>query len=357
VRAGRRNVALALAGFGALIALVKLARAIPSLTAHPHTPATVKWSLDGRLPPLNPDLTAHQHRSARGFHSAGSTAPPYSARGVWDDRTYRQTPLAPFNLGHGFIEESDAARVPTFCFTGAWPAHDLHGEDPASLVRLAFTHWSSITSLDPALETGIEFREVPTAPLPDGGAAGCAADIVVFWDAQAGAFGGGFFNHATRELHFDNSMSWFFQQRPRQGHPTGIRAGQWHFFSVALHEVGHSVGLVHQAHATCVMTPSVGQPPDVGGHRYFERIDLDSADGVRDLYSIPRALPAGGGVVAVPDGGGVDIPDGGGADIADGGGGGGKGPNCGSCSCSSAPVIALVAALVLRRRRPAHSGC
>lgn len=262
--------AVALATLVALLP-TRSADAFPSRTEHPDDAASIHWEKDG----TQDGSSAHNHNHNRSFGSWNSwSREPYTSSGCWDNRTFRYDRMGTFDEGHCFIDEAGGSdNLPKFFFSGSgWPA------EAQDRIRDAFAAWGAIDSDDDQLLTGIAFEEAASA---------AAADIEIFWENQNGAHGGGFWAWNTQELHFDNSLSWYFQADPMEGQPGGIQNGEWHFLSVALHEVGHSIGLEHQEDLD-LMDPTVGQPPEVAGHRYFVAPDIDSITGVRDLYSQPH---------------------------------------------------------------------
>lgn len=240
----------------------------PSLTGHVNQDNTIQWERDGSQ---NGD-TAHNHHSNNTFNGRASTAEPFSVQSCWDNRTNRLDTNGNFDNGHCFIDEGTATNRVRYRFVGAWNVN------AQARIREAFNIYSNVigTGINNA---GIAFVE----------AGGTAAEINIFWENQGGVNNGGFWRNADRELHFDNSMNWFFGLNPNEGLPGGIANNQWHFFTVMLHEVGHAVGFVHQLDGADVMNPPVGQPPNIAGHRYFIGLDGDTLNGVRSLYSQPEA--------------------------------------------------------------------
>ena len=261
--------------------------AIPSHTPHNHTDKTIQWEEDG----TKDGSTSHNHRSAYSFLGFGDTGEPYSAFAVWDDRDFRTDFDAVFSSGHGFVDETAADaianKIPRYFFSnasGVWP------EAAKARIRDAFNAWGAVASDKSKWRTGIAFQETAQA---------VNAEITLLWENIDDASNcGGSFNFVARTQSFDSSLNWDFNQDP-----TGIAATQWHFYSVALHEIGHIVGLFHQVDTGDVMRPSVGVPTGGAGAgvpatclggalagTFFMGIDPDSIEAVRDLYSIPTGL-------------------------------------------------------------------
>lgn len=88
--------------------------------------------------------------------------------------------------------------------------------------------------------------------------------------------------HAADVL-FPTTVRWAYQRRPRRG--------EYHFFSIALHEFGHAVGLDHEDRWQAVMNSSAS-PGSV------DPFTEDDKNGARHLY--PGTSRGGGGPGAVP---------------------------------------------------------
>ncbi len=237
----------------------------PPLTAHIHNAGNIQWERDG----TEDGSSAHNHRSNQDFGGDQIFTDPWSIDHCWDNTTYRLEEAGDFDDGHCFIDETNNANRVRYRFMGAWNAM------ARQRVVDAFDTFSGVVSDVNTLVTGVEFVEVAGA-----------SEIELFWENQGGAWGGGFWSDNARELHLDNSVNWFFGLNPMEGQPGGIQNGEWHFFSVVLHEVGHAVGFEHQTDLD-LMDPTVGEPPNIVGHRYFMGLDPDTLDGVRDIFSQP----------------------------------------------------------------------
>lgn len=64
------------------------------------------------------------------------------------------------------------------------------------------------------------------------------------------------------------------------------------FFTVALHETGHVVGLDHQTDADDIMKDDAGFKVRVKAGGAFRALSPDDINGARDLYSVPVPEPS-----------------------------------------------------------------
>jgi hypothetical protein len=138
-----------------------------------------------------------------------------------------------------------------------------------SVIRAAFTRWQSVAD--------ITFQEVPDAQ---------NVDIRVGW-SQLAAYGdigqavftytGGTaptFNPGTLVRLEDPSETWVASSTTATYLDTAST-----LYQVALHEIGHALGLAHSTDASAVMNPGAGP---------FNRdLDQTDIDGIRALYSAP----------------------------------------------------------------------
>jgi len=242
---------------------------VPAPDGHPHTcgetrfPAkfidgTVTWT-NATADPYDasgilqtPNNFCHNHHCNQGFggdkgNQKYSDRQSYDAYSCWDDRTYRRQSApypAFFERGHGFINEfPDAgggpASSPHYYFSpnqtdGTTPCNwDANATD---MISEAFLTWGGIESDELYLVTGINFE--PTSDPAQ-------ADITVFWQPYRYS---GVWRPTTRQLIFASNRTWYFPKNP-----LGTPIGQYHFFTIALHEVGHIVGLEDQCDTDDIM--------------------------------------------------------------------------------------------------------
>jgi hypothetical protein len=281
--------------------------AIPSNNAHQHTcgivghpqfvvNGTVTWTSssatwqNGNL--QNPDGTCHQHHDSDSFHDLSASDAPnpapgdylrkYSPYAVWDNRERREDDDGEFDVGHGFINEAATNDIPRYRFVDdarKW------GESEKALVDDAFSAWSSINSDRPDLVTGIAFQRVDSG----------SAEIEVSWvtmDGEGGDYAATTLLPLPIHVRFDVDEKWFFQKNP-----AGIGNDEIHFYTIALHEIGHVAGLDEQygpvgnerADNNDIMMGLLEPGPPPSGGPWFMAIDQESIDGIRDLYSIPAS--------------------------------------------------------------------
>lgn len=214
--------------------------------------------------------------------------------GVWLNRTnlnlwrHHQDAFVAQTQGviHGYIDESNSNSIPRFTFVGdVWQA-DPQAREAKRQIKKAFAEWSSLqagrsreTGL--RLKTGLEFRLVA----PTQSELNPRADIELHWNAlhyktAADTNRTLIPNGVTTNIRltFNASNNWWF------GKASKTPSNQMHFYSSALHEIGHIVGLWESNDPTSVMIFNRCSGPNGPA---FDHIDEGSKRVASALYSIP----------------------------------------------------------------------
>ena len=180
----------------------------------------------------------------------------------------------------GFPDVDPSSQV-AFTITCAWArdaltyafgagTDDIGGEEERQAVRRAFATWSAAVQ--------IAFREIGTGDSPDiriawtnanCGDTDMTGTVIAHADYPPGC---GFYGNALpRPLHFDDQENtWCI----------GMVAGQLDVETVALHEIGHLLGLAHSSIASAVMFPTIG------ANATNRALSPDDIEGIRRIYPI-----------------------------------------------------------------------
>jgi Matrixin len=269
--------------------LVDNSHAIPSLTPHLHNAQATTWN------PPGADDMSHQHRDNHELVStrfdvvvpAKDSEPAYGFAPVWvwDNRNERYDFAADSSLrdfGHGYIADGNDIRykfVHGENQAGDWNT-DIDAKAMKVVIKKAFETWMTAVNGDETntnnipIRIRIGFEEV---------AANQAADVIVTLGQVTGNNIGEYFPKA-KEMSFKYSAN-FWDYDPSDG----ITAQRSDFSYVALHEIGHLLGLDHYG-ADPLKNLMNGDvlPKGTKG----PGIDVGSLHGVKDMYAIAVPEPA-----------------------------------------------------------------
>src|SRR5262245_24797951 len=311
----RHGLQLAFIITAALLVDASSTFAIPILTPHPHrNPGTIDQDTTWinptdppeRIPdpdPDDPDHKMHQHRDRDPLTGGNGK---YIGQDVWDNREYRRGDLQP-EFGHGYMD------IPArYLLDGLVPA------DARTDFDSAVDQWETAVNGNEINVNGVPITiSINFDPVTSG-----AHEIDVFWrDIGAeDSFATAFWDRAATDFTFDSDPTIRFTdpgnmirlpgaaactptiQLPSAWYFGGVGAppnvtdnydicnadgsftastftfAAYDFYTIALHEIGHSWGLAH--FGTGIMRTDISsfvmRAPDGG-----------SIDGVKDLYAIP----------------------------------------------------------------------
>lgn len=274
-------------------------RVIQAVPVHLHTLQSITWCSGANIASCvaNPNLP-HQHYNTLRLWDAGLGIGQFDGYADWDNETFTPDANQEANFNHGFIVE-EVFPAPDFWFSdtgnvGVWTT------DPEAILARpritgAFGTWSNLEAgVSPVsglpLDTGILFLEAGNQ---------AAAEITIYWgtpaqypilvsnDAafcQVAAVCPGFPNHS---LFFSENTSWYFG-----ANAAGMPLNSVDLITVALHEIGHIVGLDHQNDTDDVMYTFAGDQARIAADAAFRALSADDMVGAYSLYSIPSPEPS-----------------------------------------------------------------
>uniref|UniRef100_A0A0K0EKB4 ZnMc domain-containing protein n=1 Tax=Strongyloides stercoralis TaxID=6248 RepID=A0A0K0EKB4_STRER len=150
---------------------------------------------------------------------------------------------------------------------------DMDTSDVRRVLQEAFNAWAEVTPL--------EFTEVSPSANPDikvKFARGDHGDSYPFNDGNGGVLAHAMFPE-TGLLHFDEDENWISMTNGRQ-----IPRGKVDLLSVAIHEIGHALGLSHSKNENSIMTPFYKEPVDGSGGYVKPKLDRSDITEIQDIY-------------------------------------------------------------------------
>ena len=236
---------------------------------HPHTSSSILWEEDG----IKDGTSGHNHLQARGHGSAVNlNEQPTDASHCWDDKIsrYVNSGTSGNETGHCYIsgKRSIDNRAPTYSFDGSgWTSQT------ENLVIDAIDEWTSVIWFG---------KDVGIAMFLPG--YGETADISIVWDDTIADAAYNPQSKVMRFPHGPNFNKWNFSKSK-----SGIPDDEWHFYSFALHEVGHAFGFEHTIEASSVMNVygnNLGHPKNLGGV-HVDQLSVKDKQGAAALYGQP----------------------------------------------------------------------
>lgn len=323
----RGRMALLAAG---LLAVAVAAHAIPTNPDPCHTAACTPWS---NVAMFNPGIDGHQHRDNQNLFDVMGV---YKTYAVWDDNAYRynagadrplRRPGDAQDFGHGFIN-----RPPRYRFDNNVAAMTDVPLWARPLIAQVIDQWAAeVNELGMNVngiqtETKIQFQQVvqgeeilirfadvfpvralpgggweewpfpddydipddgymPGQPMPGGGAPqGGRSGVLAYWTPS------------LQVLTFNRKIMWYQDTgNPMMDMNPMNQPTRFDFYTTALHEWGHVLGLDHPTNpaAGTTMYPTQGRRNMPNG--ILRTIDGGSLAGAKNLYTIARCPPPAGG--------------------------------------------------------------
>jgi hypothetical protein len=267
-----KRIKLLLVALSVAQMLATRSEAIPTNPDPVHNAAAVTWS-NVPIALLDPTKDEHQHYNTDNLFGVAGKFKTYS---VWDDNTYRYNALADRPLskaldgqdyGHGYMQNAATYQYDGTVPAAAMPLFDIN----------VVSYWEGAingprnNTNNVAINTKINFAPVPQplnhdilvrfAPAyPRGPANGpIPTDFPSPGEIQPdGTWGGNpnpggdgvlaYWTPSIRQLTFNSNVNWYYFAPGVDPKP-----GQFDFWTTALHEFGHILGLDHAGAAGTVM--------------------------------------------------------------------------------------------------------
>lgn len=269
-----------------------------------HPPGGIIDHLDKRCWNTNGN---HQHRTNINPFSYGTADGQYDADRVWVNETF--TNVGDGKMSHGYINET-AWSAPDYFFSNRWANWP---DSLKKIINTAFTDWSDIKSDKKHLNTGILFNNFDTSEFVDDPTLGRdrfeirisrgnpsnyiglltgPSEVfriddgpieMVFRDDSSGEG-----RHPVNgwPIRWDYTEQWYYGDGDRDVFLKSKKSDD--FYTVALHEIGHLIGLTHQSDDDDILYILAGQLDSMKErpNMAYRKLSEDDTNGARDLYSV-----------------------------------------------------------------------